>query len=275
MKTFIRWEGNKSKYIKNIIKYFPKSFTTYIEPFVGSGALFLKLQPQQWIINDVNTDLHNVWTNVKKSPNRIQLYFKKFGIDFIPLSKEDKLVYCQQLVQKLNHLRVGVKRSAIYLLMKYCAYMGHIISQNKYKIYGLDGPLYKNKSIYFLSDKYFNNLVNISEYLNKSNGLILNKDYKEILKVAKKNDFVFIDPPYIEEHNYKFNYNKGEIIDTKFLDELYMELSKLNSRNVKWLMTQADTDIIREKFNKYTIIPYQVYRIRSGNYKNELIIKNY
>ena len=41
MKTFIRYPGNKSRYLKYILPLVPKEYNTYIEPFVGSGALFL------------------------------------------------------------------------------------------------------------------------------------------------------------------------------------------------------------------------------------------
>ena len=49
MKTFIRWPGNKSKHVNKILPFIPNTFNTYIEPFVGSGALFLKLEPKTWI----------------------------------------------------------------------------------------------------------------------------------------------------------------------------------------------------------------------------------
>lgn len=65
MKTFLKWSGNKTQHLNKIIQYVPKEFGTYIEPFVGSGAMFLKLQPKKWIINDINKDLINVWKNIQ------------------------------------------------------------------------------------------------------------------------------------------------------------------------------------------------------------------
>ena len=59
MKTFIKWSGNKSKHINKFKEYIPKEFNTYIEPFIGSGALLLHLEPKKWIINDLNKDLIN------------------------------------------------------------------------------------------------------------------------------------------------------------------------------------------------------------------------
>ena len=55
----------------------------------------------------------------------------------------------------------------------------------------------------------------------------------EILNKSKKGDFVFMDPPYKEEHDYQFNYNKDEKIDNKFMKTLYNEVKKLDKKNVE------------------------------------------
>lgn len=47
MKTFIKWSRNKSKHINKIKKFIPTEYDVYIEPFVGSGAVFLNLKPQK------------------------------------------------------------------------------------------------------------------------------------------------------------------------------------------------------------------------------------
>ena len=70
MKTFIRWQGNKSSHINKFIKYIPQYTGTYIEPFVGSGALLLYLQPNKWIINDINKDLVSIWKYLLKQTHK-------------------------------------------------------------------------------------------------------------------------------------------------------------------------------------------------------------
>jgi DNA adenine methylase len=106
-------------------------------------------------------------------------------------------------------------------------------------------------------------------------GTIYNHDYKKVLQKAKSGDFVFLDPPYVEAHNYGFKYNKDEKLDVEFLKELVKEVKKLDKRGVKWLMTQADTSAIKFFFKEYTIRPFPVYRAISKTYKNELVIMNY
>ena len=61
----IRRSGNKSKLVKKILPFIPDYNGTYIEPFVGTGAVFLNLEPQKWIINDINKELIDAWKLVR------------------------------------------------------------------------------------------------------------------------------------------------------------------------------------------------------------------
>jgi DNA adenine methylase len=168
-----------------------------------------------------------------------------------------------------------INRASMYLLMKFCEYMGDIIFNNKFYFNGLDMNIYIRNYYPFLKQTYYDNILKVSQFLNNSKGNIFNKNYETILNKAKKGDFIFLDPPYIEERNYTFNYNKDEILDESFINNLYHQVKKLDERGIKWLMTQADTQQIKNIFKEYTIKTFQVYRMCSRTYVNELLIMNY
>ena len=275
LKTFIKLSGNKYRNLRHIIPYIPDDYNTYYEPFIGSGALFLKLQPKKWVINDVNKDLINVWENVKNNPEIIIYLFEKFGKEFKPMSKQKKIEYCRNITETIDKMPYNITRATIFMLMKFCVYMGNIIIKNKFYFMGLDLHISIQNRCFFLEKNNYNNLNKVAEYLNSSNGLILNKDYKEVLNKVKKDDFVFLDPPYVEDHDYGFNYNSGEKLDNKFIMELYKEVKKLDKKKVKWMMTQAETKEIKNIFKDYNIKKFQVYRPVNKSYVNELIIMNY
>jgi DNA adenine methylase len=275
MKTFIRWQGNKSKHINKFIKYIPEFTGTYIEPFLGSGALFLKLQPKKWIINDLNRDLINAWTSVRDNPKEIIRIFKAFEKEFKPLNVEDKKEYCQKITLNIESIEYNIKRAAIYMLMLYCSHMPNIIRNDNFYFPGLDMSIYIRNNYPFLKPTYYSNLVEVSTFINNSKGKIYNKSYEQVLDKAKKGDFVFLDPPYIEECEYQFNYNKDEVLDNTFLRTLYQQVKLLDKKGVKWLMTQADTKDIKRLFKEYTIKKMKVYRMGKKEYVNELIIMNY
>ena len=269
MKTFIRWQGNKSKHINKFIKYIPEFTGTYIEPFVGSGALLLKLQPKKWIINDINKDLINIWNQVKNNPHEIIKIFKKFGDHFKPLSKNDKVTYCKEITSKIESMPYDLKRASLYLLMKFCSYTGDIIYNNKFFFKSLDMNIFIRNYYPFLIQNNYDNILEVSQFLNNSNWEICNISYEKILNISKSGDFVFLDPPYIENHNYEFNYNKDEVLDESFINRLYNQVKKLDMKGVKWLMTQADTKQIKEIFKEYHVKKFQVYRMGSKSYVNE------
>jgi DNA adenine methylase len=272
MKTFTKWSGNKSQHLRHILPLIPEFTGTYIEPFVGSGALLLKLEPEKWIINDLNKDLINVWRTVRDNPDEVISEFKEFGLSFKPMTKDVKTTTCKEITLGIDEMEYNTKRAITYLLMKYCSFMGVILRNDKFKFCNLE--LNVSIDTYpFLKETYYTKITKASEFL--KNGEIYNNDYKVILQKAKNGDFVFLDPPYIEDHNYQFNYNKGEILDQKFLDELANQVGILDSNGVKWLMTQADTNQIRDAFKGYTITHYEAYRQGRKEYVNELLIRNY
>ena len=150
--------------------------------------------------------------------------------------------------------------------------LNNIIIDNKIIFRSLDLHILSRNKYYFLELNSLNNINQVSQFLNNKLGKIFNKSYQSILDKAKQNDFVFLDPPYIESIKYKFNYNKNEILDETFIQELFIQVKKLDNRNVKWLMTQADTQQIKDIFKDYFIQTFQVYRSSSKSYVNELLI---
>jgi DNA adenine methylase len=216
----------------------------------------------------------NIWKYVKDNPKTIIKNFETFGKMFKPLSKENKNNKCKEIIKKFDHMKYDIKRASLYMLMKYCSFMGNIMKNNKYFFNGLEMNIYVD-NYPFLKEANYTNLLNVADYLNDTKGKIYNKDYKEILEKAKKGDFVFLDPPYLEKHNYNFNYNKDEIINELFIKNLLKELKKLDKRGVNWMMTQANTTQIRKIFKDYPIKIFKVYRASKKTHVNELIIMNY
>lgn len=274
MKTFIKWQGNKSMHINKFIQYIPEFDGRYIEPFVGSGALLLKLQPKKWIINDLNKDLVNVWKTVKNKPNFIEDEFEKFSRNFPTMDHKHQVLYCRHTTSMIPDTLYTPERATTFMLMKYCAY-ADIVNKNKFYFGSLDRNIYISNRYFFLEEKNIRNFYTVSDFLNSTKGKIYNKTYEKILEKSKKGDFVFLDPPYIEEHNYGFNYNIGETLDGEFLKNLLDQVKLLDKKNVKWMMTQADTKQIKNLFKNYTIKKFQVYRHSKKQYINELVIMNY
>lgn len=117
--------------------------------------------------------------------------------------------------------------------------MGQIHDKDRYYFNGLELNISVGNRYACFQTSYYDNIVTISQYLR--NGRIYNTDYKEILKRSRRNDFVFLDPPYSEDAvDYKFRYNTTEMLNISFLHELLEQVEKLHRKGVMWMMTQAD-----------------------------------
>ena len=66
MKPIIKYRGGKSKEIKYFEQYIPQDYDRYIEPFFGGGALYFYLEPQKAIINDINKNLMNFYSEISQ-----------------------------------------------------------------------------------------------------------------------------------------------------------------------------------------------------------------
>ena len=277
MRTFIRRPGNKSKLIKKILPLIPDFDGTYIEPFVGTGAMFLKLEPQKWIINDINKELIDTWRLVRDDLDFFIEGIDKIKDELLALDTKEKIKYCKTLTSEIEKETDARSRAIKYHTMTYCSFQStleHSYSTEKYFFTGLYKPLFKSNTCHVFTDKYKEKIRKLEPLL--QDGLVLNEDYCQVLDKAKEGDFVFLDPPYLGDKEYKFTYNSDENIDDNFISTLQKELNKLDKKSVKWMMTQVDSDLSRQYFNKYRIIELDINNgICDKLRKCELLIMNY
>ena len=65
MKPVIKWTGGKSQLTEQIRKLIPDTYTKYYEPFVGGGAVLLDICPEEAVVNDLNSELINMYLQIK------------------------------------------------------------------------------------------------------------------------------------------------------------------------------------------------------------------
>lgn len=67
----LKWVGNKQRFARDIVSFFPLSFNTYFEPFLGSGAVLATLAPRRAIASDSFKPLMEIWTTLKDQPQTL------------------------------------------------------------------------------------------------------------------------------------------------------------------------------------------------------------
>lgn len=93
MEPFVKWVGGKKRLFPYIKKYAPKKFNKYIEPFLGGGYVFFNMDIKEAIINDGNSNLINVYLQIKKNWKDVINELKKIEnkkIDFYKIRDEER-----------------------------------------------------------------------------------------------------------------------------------------------------------------------------------------
>lgn len=87
----LKWIGNKQRFAHEIIRYFPSSFGTYYEPFLGSGGVLGTLVPDKAIASDSLNPLMEIWTELANTPQELKQWYAERWRAF--MSGDRKEVY--------------------------------------------------------------------------------------------------------------------------------------------------------------------------------------
>jgi len=259
LKPLIKWSGGKGDEIKMFEKYFPEHYTTYIEPFVGGGAVYFYLNPDKAVVSDVHSELidlyksigngkgHEIFVFMKENPNDEDTYYKV----------RDKM--------EINDTLDSAKR--FYYQRKTC-FRG-MLRYNKNGKFNIPFGKYKTINYNEIINKEYEMLLGKTEILNKGFDYIF-ENYND------ESNFMFLDPPY----------------DSEFTDYGYCQFGKEEQKKlallfkktkIKCLMVIGKTKFIEELYNGYIVDEYdkkyrfKLYGNRIGDEINtkHLIIKNY
>lgn len=202
MNPMIKYRGGKSKEISHFISNMPENYNRYIEPFFGGGALYFYLEPQNAIINDVNTRLYSFYKQMKEKYSiargqldEIQIIYERNQKEYEAIKKQhpeervenknEALYY--KMRDMFNHkIKCEYLDSVVYFFINKTAYSG-MIRYNAKGEYNVPFGRYKNFNTKLITEEHY-------ELLKRTK--IYNYDYSEIFNMAGNDDFIFLDPPY-------------------------------------------------------------------------------
>lgn len=269
-RPFLKWAGGKRQLLPLILPLIPKNFKRYFEPFVGGGAVFLRLQPACAVINDVNSELINCYEVIARQadellaaanahPNTSEHYYH--------IREMDRSAQFSQLS--------AVERAARLLYLNKTCYNG-LFRVNSRGEFNVPFGAYKNPVI---ADPAV--ILAINTYLNKSDITYRRGDFAAAIADAKLGDFVYFDPPYHPISNTaSFTGYSLHGFGGMEQQRLRQTFDQLTERGIKALLSNSDTPYIRELYKNYKIREVHARRaINSIASKrgmvNELLIFNY
>ena len=269
---FLKWVGGKRQIMPSIVSLLPKNIKdyTYVEPFVGGGAVLFHLQPESDIINDFNAELINVYEVIKNNLNELIADLKKHKNEsgyFYAIRGLDRTPQFGSLTK--------VQRASRTLFLNKTCYNGLYRVNNAGEFNAPFGS-YKNPNI--INEP---TLKAVSKYLNSNNISIFCQDYNHILTNLDERSFVYLDPPYhpISESSNFTGYVQGgwDMFDQIRLREACDELTK---KGIKFLLSNSAAPFIRDQYKNYIIQTVKANRAINSNGAergeiDELLIKNY
>jgi len=244
-KPFLKWAGGKSQLINDIERTLPDEITkekfTYIEPFVGSGAVlfwmlnnFPKLEKA--VINDINEDLINTYKTIASNPKELISNLQILQNEFHDLegNENNKKIYYYQKRDLYNTRKLDKSgQAALFIFINRTCFNG-LYRVNSKNLYNVPMGGYKKPTI---CDK--ENILSVSNALQKVE--ILNGDFEQTLNYADNNSLFYFDPPYkpLSETSSFNSYAKDDFNDNEQV-RLKDFCSKLNVLNHTWILSNSD-----------------------------------
>ena len=202
---FLKWAGGKRQLLPAIRRFYPEDFKNYIEPFVGSGAVFFDLHNRGLltrrlaILIDSNADLVGCYLNVRDRTSEVVKCLTRLAASH---KRDPEHHYYRIRDRRFNPGRARIANgqgpgctrytpllTAMLIYLNRTGFNG-LFRLNSRGAFNVPIGRYKNPTI---CDK--DNLAAVAEALS-SNVTIQQGGFETGLDVAKSGDFVYFDPPY-------------------------------------------------------------------------------
>lgn len=228
---FLKWAGGKRWFVKGQKHLLTAKYNRFIEPFLGSGAVYFRLAPTRAILSDSNPELINAYTAIRDDWKRVLHHLE-----------DHQLKHCKE---HYYHVRCTRYRS-LYARAAAFIYLNRTCWNGLYRV-NLKGefnvPIGTKSSVLLGTD----NFQEISALLSSADIRVC--DFEETLHSATKGDFTFVDPPYTVKHdsNGFIKYNEGLF---SWDDQVRLRncVAKAIRRGAKVLVTNAHHSSITELY---------------------------
>ena len=294
-KPFIKWAGGKGQLLSQLDEYMPQILKerefTYIEPFVGGGAmLFYMLQKysniERVIINDINPYLITAYRTIKDEPEELIERLSLLEQEYYALKDEEakknfflgvRTIFNEDDLDKID-------RTKYLMFLNRTCFNGlyRVNAKGKFNV-----PFGKNLRPTICNAE---TIKADSELLNRVDAIILNDDFEHTLNYLNTDglNFFYFDPPYRPlSATSSFNsYAKEEFSDAEQI-RLRNFCKMLDNEGALWMLSNADCSAKNpdDLFFEEAYRNFNIYRVNASRSINanptkrgkltELLINNY
>jgi DNA adenine methylase len=252
-RPFLKWAGGKTRLVQEVCKYIPRDYGTYMEPFVGGGALFFSLCPDDAILADSNEELMNCYEVVRDDCPELIEELRKFA----------ELPYREKTFYEIRKMSLSpeekIKQAARMIYLNRTAYNG-LYRVNRSG--NFNTPFGRYEKLALPAEKV---LQEASKALQKST--LKTGDFEKTLQNSlRAGDFLYLDPPYPAVSKYSdFNrYTKNFFSEGDHI-RLSEQIKKLDEMGAAFVLSNADHPLIRKLYGG---TKFKIVRVFAPRYIN-------
>lgn len=246
IRPFLKWAGSKYNCLNEVLTALPKG-NRLIEPFGGSGVVFMNTAYSSYVLGESNRDLINIYALLKNQGesfiNLCQTYFQ-------PQFNQKEKYY--ELRTQFNQLSDSEQRSMLFLYLNRHGYNG-LCRYNSKGIYNVPFGLYSKP--YFPRDE-------MTLFHEKSQSVhFVIQDFRKTFAMARAGDVIYCDPPYVP---FSTKTKMLPYTQIRFTESDQIELAQLArstaAKGIPVILSNHDTEFTRHHYHGAQIKSFQVAR---------------
>lgn len=287
----INYMGNKGKLIgKGLINKFPDNINCFYDLFAGSCTVGLNIKANKYIINDLDSNIYSIYEFFKNNKenylainDKIINIITKYDLPlFSTDSRREGITDELRDKYKQNYFKLRDDYNKDRDMFKLLTLQYYSISRTmRFNSEGEYNMPFGNG--YYIESEYKRNIDNIIQFFKKDIE-ITNKSYIDINIEFEKDNFVYLDPPYIGT---TATYNESNKWNSKDDDKLFQFCEMLNEGKIKFALsntyynkgienTKLKGFVSKNSFNVHYFDDFTYCSFGKGNSKTqEVLITNY
>lgn len=230
-RPFLRWAGGKT-WLTDFVLSLTKNLeiNRYYEPFLGGGAVFFALKPQNATLSDVNAELIHTYITLREKPEEVISVLKTF--------QNDSECYYR--------IRSDVREDGVYMCARFI-FLNQTSYNGLYRVNmaGQYNVPFGRRNIDFIKEDHLRHVSQLLQGVDLRCG-----DFGNYENEIQSDDLVFLDPPYTVSHNQngfiKYNQHLFSLEDQYRL-KAYVD--QIKAHGAYYILTNAAHDKIREIFD--------------------------
>jgi DNA adenine methylase len=231
-KPFIKWVGGKRQLLRAIFKHVPEDYGTFHEPFLGGGAVFFRLRPKRAVLSDSNVRLIRTYQGIRDDVEGV--------IELLRSYRYERSFYSRMRATSIDACS-DVEVAAWFIYLNRTGFNG-LYRVNRANQFNVPFGRYVRPTICDAD-----NLRACAKALSCADLRV--EGFEKVLQRARRNDFVYFDPPYVPlSATSSFTSYTTHGFDLESQAQLRDAAVKLKRRGVRVLLSNSASPVVRKLY---------------------------